>query len=106
VPAPEPEPQLEPAAAGSGLVEAWSESRVNVAILGALLCGLTAIFLLQARLTRLAPAHRLVPQTGSCWSCWSGSAGPRGVQLLAVMFINYAMAPFHRFDLGFYRPSR
>src|SRR5205085_969254 len=41
-------------------VEAWSDARVNVAILAALLCVLTLIFIFQATLARFRLAQRLV----------------------------------------------
>jgi NosR/NirI family transcriptional regulator, nitrous oxide reductase regulator len=82
-------------------VEAWNDSRVNVAILAVLLSVLTLIFIFQARLARSRRAHRLV-RNGFLlivlvWLGWTA-----GVQLSIVNVMNYIMAPFNHFDLGFY----
>jgi len=82
-------------------VEAWTEARTNVAILAALLSALTLIFIFQGRLARSRRAHRLV-RTGFLlvvlvWLGWTA-----GAQLSIVNVMNYAMAPFNRFDIGFY----
>ena len=82
-------------------VEAWSDAKVNVAILAVLLSVLTLIFIFQATLARFRLAHRLV-RTGFLlvvlvWLGWTA-----GVQLSTVHVINYVMAPFHHFDIGFY----
>jgi len=82
-------------------VEAWSDSRVNVAILVALLSVLTLIFVFQATLARHRLAHRLVRNgfllVVLVWLGWTA-----GVQLSIVHVMNYLMAPFNRFDIGFY----
>jgi transcriptional regulator of nitric oxide reductase/NAD-dependent dihydropyrimidine dehydrogenase PreA subunit len=82
-------------------VEAWSEASTNVAILAVLLSVLTLIFIFQARLARFRVAHRIV-RTGFLlvvlvWLGWTA-----GVQLSIVNVINYVMAPFNRFGIGFY----
>ncbi len=82
-------------------VEAWNDSRVNVAILAVLLSVLTLIFVFQATLARFRLAHRLV-RNGFLlivlvWLGWTA-----GVQLSIVNVMNYAMAPFNHFDIGFY----
>jgi NosR/NirI family transcriptional regulator, nitrous oxide reductase regulator len=92
----EPEPPPVPA-----WVEAWNDARVNVAILAALLSALTLIFAFQAKLARFRLAHRLV-RNGFLlivlvWLGWTA-----GVQLSIVNVMNYVMAPFNHFDIGFY----
>jgi NosR/NirI family transcriptional regulator, nitrous oxide reductase regulator len=82
-------------------VEAWSDARVNIAILAVLLSVLTAIFVFQARLARYRIAHRLVRNgfllVVVIWLGWTA-----GVQLSIVNVMNYAKAPFDRLDIGFY----
>lgn len=82
-------------------VEAWHDSRVNVAILAALLAVLTLIFIFQAPLARSRRAHRLV-RNGFLlvvlfWLGWTA-----GVQLSIVNVINYVEGPFSGVDIGFY----
>src|SRR4029077_20430062 len=82
-------------------VEAWNGAKLNVAILTVLLTVLTLIFIFQARLARSRLAHRIV-RTGFLlvvlvWLGWTA-----GAQLSTVHVINYAMAPFHHLDFGFY----
>src|SRR5262247_1121158 len=95
--APEPE---EPAAVAPW-VEAWSDARLNVAILTVLLVTLTLIFAFQATLARHRLAHRLV-RNGFLlivlvWLGWIA-----GAQLSIVHVMNYLMAPFKHFEIGFY----
>jgi NosR/NirI family transcriptional regulator, nitrous oxide reductase regulator len=82
-------------------IEAWHDARVNVAILAALLSVLTLIFIFQATLARFRLAHRLVRNgfllVVLVWLGWTA-----GVQLSIVNVMNYVMAPFNHFDLGFY----
>jgi NosR/NirI family transcriptional regulator, nitrous oxide reductase regulator len=93
---PEPEQAVVPP-----WVEAWSDARQNVAILVALLAVLTLIFVFQATLSRYRLAHRLVRNgflvVVLVWLGWVA-----GVQLSIVHVINYVMAPFKHFDIGFY----
>ena len=82
-------------------VEAWRDSRVNVAILAVLLCVLTLVFVFQSALARSRRAHRLV-RNGFLivilvWLGWIA-----GVQLSIVNVINYARAPFVGLDIYFY----
>jgi NosR/NirI family transcriptional regulator, nitrous oxide reductase regulator len=82
-------------------VEAWSEARTNIAILAVLLSALTLIFIFQDRLARSRVAHRVV-RTGFLlivlvWLGWTAS-----VQLSMVNVMNYVLAPFKQFDVGFY----
>ena len=82
-------------------VDAWHDSRVNVAILAALLSVLTLIFIFQATLARFRLAHRLV-RNGFLlivlvWLGWTA-----GVQLSMVNIINYVKGPFSGVDIGFY----
>jgi transcriptional regulator of nitric oxide reductase len=82
-------------------VEAWHDSRMNVAILSVLLSALTLIFAFQAKLARSRRAHRLV-RNGFLmvvlfWLGWTA-----GVQLSVVNVINYMEGPFSGVDIGFY----
>ena len=82
-------------------VEAWSDAKLNVAILAVLLSALTAIFVMQARLARYRLAHRMVRNgfllVVLVWLGWTA-----GVQLSIVNVMNYLKAPFDRLDFGFY----
>jgi transcriptional regulator of nitric oxide reductase len=82
-------------------VEAWHDARLNVAILLVLLSVLTLIFAFQAKLARSRLAHRLVRNgflaVVLVWLGWTAS-----VQLSIVNVMNYVMAPFNHFDIGFY----
>jgi len=82
-------------------VEAWSDARVNVAILAVLLALLTLIFVFQATLARSRMVHRLVRNgfllVVLVWLGWIA-----GAQLSIVNVMNYLLAPFKHFDLGFY----
>jgi NosR/NirI family nitrous oxide reductase transcriptional regulator len=82
-------------------VEAWRDSRVNVAILAVLLSILTLIFVFQSTLARARRAHRLVRNgflaVVLVWLGWIA-----GVQLSMVNIINYVMGPFSGVDFGFY----
>jgi NosR/NirI family transcriptional regulator, nitrous oxide reductase regulator len=82
-------------------VEAWNDSRVNVAILAALLSVLTLIFIFQAPLARHRLAHRLVRNgfllVVLVWLGWIA-----GVQLSIVNVMNYMRAPFINLDVGIY----
>jgi NosR/NirI family nitrous oxide reductase transcriptional regulator len=82
-------------------VEAWRDSRVNVAILAVLLSVLTLIFAFQSTLARSRRAHRLVRNgflaVVLVWLGWIA-----GVQLSMVNVINYVKGPFSGVDIGFY----
>jgi NosR/NirI family nitrous oxide reductase transcriptional regulator len=82
-------------------VEAWRDSRVNVAILAGLLSILTLIFVFQSRLARSRRAHRLVRNgfllVVLVWLGWTA-----GVQLSMVNIINYVKGPFSGVDVDFY----
>jgi NosR/NirI family nitrous oxide reductase transcriptional regulator len=82
-------------------VEAWHDSRVNVAILAVLLSVLTLIFVFQSALARSRLAHRLVRNgflaVVLVWLGWTA-----GAQLSIVNVINYLQAPFSGLDAGFY----
>jgi NosR/NirI family transcriptional regulator, nitrous oxide reductase regulator len=82
-------------------VDAWHDARLNVAILAVLLSALTLIFVFQDRLARSRLAHRLVRNgflgVVLVWLGWTA-----GVQLSIVNVMNYVMAPFSHFDIGFY----
>ena len=82
-------------------VEAWRDSRANVAILAVLLSVLTLIFVFQSALARSRRAHRLVRNgflgVVLVWLGWTA-----GVQLSIVNVINYVRAPIVGLDVGFY----
>jgi NosR/NirI family transcriptional regulator, nitrous oxide reductase regulator len=82
-------------------VEAWEDSRLNVAILAVLLTALTLVFVFQARLARHRIAHRLVRNgfllVVLVWLGWTA-----GVQLSIVNVMNYLRAPFIHLDVGVY----
>jgi NosR/NirI family nitrous oxide reductase transcriptional regulator len=82
-------------------VEAWHDARTNVAILSALLAVLTLIFIFQAQLSHYRLAHRIVRDgfllIVLVWLGWTV-----GAQLSLVHVMNYMMAPFNHFDIGFY----
>jgi NosR/NirI family transcriptional regulator, nitrous oxide reductase regulator len=82
-------------------VEAWHDARTNVVILCVLLTVLTLIFIFQAQLSRYRLAHRIVRDgfllVVLVWLGWTASA-----QLSIVNVMNYMMAPFNHFDIGFY----
>src|SRR5262249_679369 len=94
-----PEPEQPPPV--PAWVEAWSDASVNVAILAGLLSLLTLIFIFQGTLARFRRAHRLIRNgflvVVLVWLGWAA-----GVQLWIVNVMNYLMAPFSHFDLGFY----
>ena len=103
-PPPEPQVELEGELLAPPIatwVEAWSDARVNIAILAALLSLLTIIFIFQAALARVRLAHRLV-RTGFLavvlvWLGWTA-----GVQLSIVNVVNYLRAPFSHVEIGYY----
>jgi len=82
-------------------VEAWRDSRVNVALLALLLSVLTLIFVFQATLSRSRLAHRLVRNGFLAivvlWLGWTA-----GAQLSIVNVISYIRGPFASVDIGFY----
>ena len=82
-------------------VEAWRDSRLNVALLALLLSVLTLIFIFQATLSRSRLAHRLVRNGFLAivvlWLGWTA-----GAQLSIVNVINYIRGPFAAVDIGFY----
>jgi NosR/NirI family nitrous oxide reductase transcriptional regulator len=82
-------------------VEAWRDSRVNVAILSVLLSVLTLIFAFQSVLSRSRRAHRLVRDgflaVVLVWLGWTA-----GVQLSIVNVISYVRAPFVGLGIEFY----
>ena len=82
-------------------VEAWRDSRLNVALLAMLLSVLTLIFVFQDILSRSRLAHRLVRNGFLAivvlWLGWTA-----GAQLSIVNVINYIRGPFAAVDIGFY----
>jgi transcriptional regulator of nitric oxide reductase len=100
-PQPDPGPELELLPPVATWVEAWSDSRVNIAMLAVLLSVLTLIFIFQATLARFRMVHRVV-RTGFLlvvlvWLGWIA-----GVQLSIVNVVNYVRAPFNHVAMGFY----
>ncbi len=90
-----------PADTGPAWAEAWRDNWRQQAILAAALLALTLILGFQSALSRSRRAHRLV-RLGFLtftlvWLGWIASA-----QLSIVHVINYLMAPFQGFGLGFY----
>ena len=91
-----PPPPPEPA-----WIEAWRVSRANVAIEAALLAVLTLVLVFQARLARSRRAHRIVRVSILAFTLvWEGWIA--GGQLSIWHIVNYVLAPFRRFDVGFY----
>jgi transcriptional regulator of nitric oxide reductase len=82
-------------------IEAWRDSRLNVAALALLLAALTVIFIFQDTLARSRSAHRLVRNGFLAiivvWLGWTA-----GAQLSIVNVIGYLRAPFAGVDIGFY----
>ena len=82
-------------------IEAWRDSKTNIAILAALLSVLTLIFTFQAALARSRVAHRVVRTAFLTvvlvWLGWTA-----GAQLSIVNVINYLQAPLSGLDIGFY----
>jgi NosR/NirI family transcriptional regulator, nitrous oxide reductase regulator len=82
-------------------VEAWRDSRLNIALVAVLLTALTVIFIFQAQLARSRLAHRVVRTGFLCitlfWLGWTA-----GLQLSIVNVINYVEAPLSGLDLGLY----
>ncbi|MCC6781000.1 MAG: FMN-binding protein, partial [Hyphomicrobiales bacterium] len=82
-------------------VEAWRDSRLNVALLALLLSALTLIFIFQDALSRSRSAHRLVRNGFLAivlvWLGWTA-----GAQLSIVNIISYIRGPFAGVDIGFY----
>src|SRR5262249_25574031 len=94
------EAELEPEPV-AGWMEAWTDAKVNIEILAVLLSVLTLIFMFQGLLARYRRVHRAVRNgfllVFLVWLGWTA-----GVQLSIVNVMNYLMAPFKHFDLGFY----
>jgi transcriptional regulator of nitric oxide reductase len=82
-------------------VEAWTEGKVEIIILGAALAVLTLIFAFQSKLARSRRAHRWVRNGFLVFTLvWIGWIA--GGQLSIIHIINYVKAPFQNLDLGFY----
>ncbi len=91
-------PPVEPVPAW---VEAWRDQRGQAMVLGAALAALTLILAFQARLSRARAAHRWVRNGFLAFTLvWIGWIA--GAQLSIVNIFNYMLAPFQRFDIGFY----
>ena len=82
-------------------VEAWSEAKLNVAILCAALAVLTLILLFQNELTKRRGLFRIVRTSFLVFTLgWLGWTV--GAQLSTLHLVNYMGAPFKGFDIGFY----
>ncbi len=82
-------------------VEAWSEARTDVVILVIALIVLTLIFLFQGTLAKHRRIFNAVRTSFLVFTLvWLGWTA--GGQLSTVHLINYAMAPLHDFDFGYY----
>ncbi len=93
-----PESEVEPT---PEWVEAWTDARVNIYILGATLAILTLILIFQAQLTKQTKAYRWI-RNGFllftlCWIGWYAEA-----QLSIINVINYLAGPLHGYGWGFY----
>src|SRR5690606_36993843 len=92
---------LPPPAPIPAYVEAWTVARTDVIILVSALLVLCLIFAFQAILARQRKAFKLIPTAFLLFTLvWLGWTA--GGQLSTVHLINYAMAPLHNFDLGYY----
>ncbi len=91
-----PQPPVPPA-----WLEPWVEQRNEVITLGVALSVLTLILAFQSLLSRSRIAHRVVRNAfllfTLVWLGWIASA-----QLSIINVINYAVAPFQGFGIGFY----
>ncbi len=82
-------------------VEAWTDARTNVIILGVTLAVLTLILIFQAQLTKMTKAYRWI-RNGFllftlCWIGWYAEA-----QLSIINVMNYMVGPFKNYGWGFY----
>ena len=82
-------------------IQAWSDSRTNVAIEAVLLALLTLILAFQAKLAQSRRAHRII-RNGFLlfvvvWQGWIASG-----QLSILNIVNYMEAPLRHFEFGFY----
>lgn len=92
---------MPPAPPGPAWIEAWSDSRTNVAIEAALLGFLTLLLAFQTRLAQSRPAHRIIRNSFLLFVLvWEGWIA--GGQFSILHVINYMKAPFRHFELGFY----
>jgi transcriptional regulator of nitric oxide reductase len=92
MPPPEPVPPY---------VEAWTEARTDVIILVAALLVLTLILAFQGALARHRKVFNFVRNSFLLFTLiWLGWTA--GGQLSTIHLINYATAPLHNFDVGYY----
>ena len=82
-------------------IQAWSDSRTNVAIEACLLALLTLILAFQTKLAQSRRAHRIIRNSFLLfvvvWEGWIASG-----QLSILNIVNYMEAPFRHFEIGFY----
>ena len=82
-------------------IQAWSDSRTNIAIEAALLALLTLILAFQTKLAQSRRAHRIIRNSFLLfvvvWEGWIASG-----QLSILNIVNYMEAPFRHFEFGFY----
>ncbi len=92
---------MPPAPPAPAWIQAWSDSRTNVAIEAALLALLTLILAFQTRLAQSRRAHRIIRNSFLLfvvvWEGWIASG-----QLSILNIVNYMEAPFRHFEFGFY----
>ncbi len=90
-----------PAPPAPAWIQAWSDSRTNIAVEAALLTLLTLILAFQTKLAQSRRAHRII-RNGFLlfvvvWEGWIASG-----QLSILNIVNYMEAPFRHFEFGFY----
>ena len=82
-------------------LQAWRDSRTNIAIEGALLTLLTLILAFQTRLVQMGRPYRIIRNAFLLfvvvWEGWIASG-----QLSILNIVNYMEAPFRHFEIGFY----
>jgi NosR/NirI family nitrous oxide reductase transcriptional regulator len=92
---------MPPAPPAPAWIQAWSDSRTQVAIEAALLALLTLILAFQTKLAQSRRTHRIVRTSFLLfvvvWEGWIASG-----QLSILNIVNYMEAPFRHFEFGFY----
>jgi transcriptional regulator of nitric oxide reductase len=92
---------MPPAPPAPAWIQAWRDSRTNVAIESALLALLTLIFAFQAKLAQSRRAHRAIRNLFLLFVVvWEGWIA--GGQFSILNIINYTQAPFRHFAFSYY----